>query len=122
MNGYDPDDPRPAYLRVADEIRGQIEQGAFSPGDQLPTHRALATRHKVAIETVKRALGIIRTEGLIVSRQGKGSYVSHGTIGESNTEPNATDLADQLARLGREMDIVKRRLTKLEADASTRNA
>jgi GntR family transcriptional regulator len=66
---------RPAYLQVADALREQIRSGAYPPGAQLPTERALVDTWRVSSKTVRQALDRLRAEGYIVSRQGVGSFV-----------------------------------------------
>lgn len=108
------DDPRPSYRQVADQLRAEIESGRLSAGDQLPTHKALAERHGVAVETVKRALNDLRAAGLISSRQGKGSYVrAQPATADRTVEPWA--LAEAVGHLQRELEAVKKRLAALES-------
>jgi DNA-binding GntR family transcriptional regulator len=112
MNGLDRDDSRPAYQQVKERIRDAIKAGALAPGDQLPSHRALADEHGVATETVKRALNELRAEGLIVTRQGKGSYVRTEITQRAETaQPSdIDDVRAQVAELARRMDALERRL------------
>jgi DNA-binding GntR family transcriptional regulator len=112
MDGVDPDDRRPAWQQVRDRLRAAIKIGDLAPGDPLPTQRALANEYGLAMETVKRALNELRTEGLIVTRQGKGTYVRAGAgldpefVGSS---PLA-DLQAQVAALAKRLNEVERRL------------
>ncbi|MEU9836446.1 GntR family transcriptional regulator [Streptosporangium sp. NPDC048047] len=64
-----------AYLRVADELRERIRSGRLKPGEKLPSQRLLAEEHGVSEILIRRALDILRNEGLIESRQGSGSRV-----------------------------------------------
>ncbi|MGL5826123.1 MAG: GntR family transcriptional regulator [Nocardioides sp.] len=68
-------DARPLQIRVADEIRGQIESHALAPGEKLPTLDELAETHRCSLAVVRRAVELLRQQGLIVTRQGKGSFV-----------------------------------------------
>jgi GntR family transcriptional regulator len=68
-------DPRPAYLQVADAIRGQIESHKLAPGDQLPAIAKLAKQHDVGTNTVLRAISHLRALGLVESQQGAGTFV-----------------------------------------------
>jgi DNA-binding GntR family transcriptional regulator len=122
MDALDPDDTRPSYQQIADRLRAAIKTGNLRPGDQLPSHKALSDNYDVAVETVKRALGELRTDGLIVTRQGKGTYVRQR---DALHEPGAQgasdgDLSAQLARLSGEIDLVKQRLAALERREPTR--
>lgn len=113
----DLNDSRPSYQQVADGLRDAIRNGKLQAGDQLPTHRALAEEYGVASETAKRALRELRTEGLIVTRQGKGSYV-RSAAEHADTRSQTGDLAEVVAELRSELDAVKRRLDRLEAGSS----
>jgi DNA-binding transcriptional regulator YhcF (GntR family) len=75
MIGLDPDDTRPPYAQVVDTLRREIEQGVLAPGAKLPTHQELASQYGVSIGTVKRALGELQGAGLVLSRQGQGTFV-----------------------------------------------
>ena len=72
-------DGRPMYLQVMDQIRQRIAVGDWAPGQELPSIRVLAAAIKVSVITVKRAYMELEHEGLIVTRQGKGSYVAEDT-------------------------------------------
>lgn len=109
------DDPRPSYRQVADQLRAAINEGALAAGDQLRTQKELADDYGVSVETVKRALEVLRREGLILSRQGKGSYVRGGSITEDLSADSASALAVAVDELRVELENVKKRLTALES-------
>jgi DNA-binding GntR family transcriptional regulator len=113
MDTLDLDDSSPSYKQLAGRLRAAIEAGDLQPGEQLPTHKALADDHGVAVETVKRALGELRTEGLIVTRQGKGSFVRSDRQPERRAQP--TNLERRVEELTRELTAVKERLAAVEA-------
>jgi DNA-binding transcriptional regulator YhcF (GntR family) len=75
----DPDDPRPPFQQVASALRAAILTRKFNPGDQLPSGNELARTYNVSRATVQDALRVLRSEGLIVSRQGSGVYVRERT-------------------------------------------
>ncbi|MFD5090397.1 GntR family transcriptional regulator [Amycolatopsis thailandensis] len=115
MDGYDLSDPRPAYLRIATLVRDQIQLGDLKPGDQLPSMRALAEQYEVGVETIKRSLELLRAGGVIVSRQGKGSFVSERADDAPASLPPSAGIADQVDALRAELAGVKERLAQLEA-------
>jgi AcrR family transcriptional regulator len=51
------------YRRIVAELRARIEDGRLAPGDRLPSTRALARRHRVALATATRALRLLIEEG-----------------------------------------------------------
>ncbi|MGH7748616.1 MAG: GntR family transcriptional regulator, partial [Candidatus Dormibacteria bacterium] len=75
----DPDDPRPPYQQVANALKAAILTKKFAPGERLPSGTELAKRYGVARMTVQHALGVLRDDGLIVSRQGSGVFVRERT-------------------------------------------
>ncbi|MFF8447861.1 GntR family transcriptional regulator [Streptomyces leeuwenhoekii] len=66
---------QPEYLRIAAELRQRIASGQLAPGDQLPTLPALCATYGVSETTVRHALALLRTEGLIESRARAGTRV-----------------------------------------------
>jgi DNA-binding transcriptional regulator YhcF (GntR family) len=69
-------DRRPMYLQIMEQIRRRIAVGDWEPGHELPSIRALAAAVQVSVITVKRAYLELEREGVIVTRQGKGSFVA----------------------------------------------
>jgi DNA-binding transcriptional MocR family regulator len=65
----------PPYRKVAGFLRAAIDAGDLTPGQLLPPEAALADGYEVSVDVVRKALGVLRGEGLIVTRQGKGSFV-----------------------------------------------
>ncbi|MER6251135.1 GntR family transcriptional regulator [Streptomyces sp. NPDC001584] len=66
---------KPRYYRIADDIRGRIDRGELGPGQQLPTEHELMAQYEASRNTVRLALRRLTDEGLIISGQGRGSYV-----------------------------------------------
>ena len=69
-------DPRPMYLQIKDQIRHRVAAGDWKPGEEIPSIRALAASLQVSVITIKRAYLELEHEGVIITRQGKGSYVA----------------------------------------------
>jgi GntR family transcriptional regulator len=69
-------DRRPMYLQILEQVRRRIAIGDWQPGDELPSIRALAASVQVSVITVKRAYLELERSGIIVTRQGKGSFVA----------------------------------------------
>lgn len=76
MIALDDQSGRPLYRQVADALRVKIEQRDLEPGRQLPTEARLMERYGVSRNTVRLALGVLRSEGLVVTGQGRGSFVA----------------------------------------------
>jgi GntR family transcriptional regulator len=65
----------PAYIRIADELRGQISDGTYPAGARLPTISELSRAYGVSEIVIRSAFGLLRTEGLIETRRGGGTLV-----------------------------------------------
>ncbi len=69
-------DARPMYLQIVEQVRARIAAGDWPAGKELPSIRALAAGLSVSVITVKRAYLDLESEGVIVTRHGKGSFVA----------------------------------------------
>ncbi|MEM1092869.1 MAG: GntR family transcriptional regulator [Pseudomonadota bacterium] len=69
-------DGRPMYLQIMEQIKLRIAVGDWQPGFKLPSIRELAVDAKVSVITIKRAYQDLENEGVIVTQQGKGSFVA----------------------------------------------
>lgn len=63
---------------VFSKLLDAIRSGVYSLGDRLPSEMNLAQEYGVSRPVLRGALARLREEGLIVSRQGAGSFVSSG--------------------------------------------
>lgn len=95
MDALDPDDPRPPFQQVANSLRAAIRTRKFEPGDQLPSYSELAERFSVSPMTVQKAIAILRDEGLLISRQGKGSFVRQRTERAVGLRPHVEQAFDR---------------------------
>jgi GntR family transcriptional regulator len=69
-------DARPMYLQIIEQVQQRIAVGDWQPGHELPSIRALAAETRVSVITVKRAYLELERAGVIVTRQGRGSFVA----------------------------------------------
>ena len=69
-------DRRPMYLQITEQIRRRIATGDWPPGHELPSIRVLAAETRVSVITVKRAYSDLEREGVIATRQGRGTFVA----------------------------------------------
>jgi DNA-binding GntR family transcriptional regulator len=67
--------PVPAYRQLADILQGQIESGKLQPDNRLPSETTLIQEYGVARGTVRQAIAVLRDRDLVVTVQGRGSYV-----------------------------------------------
>lgn len=66
---------RAHYLRIADDLRGDILRGTLEPGAALPSIAELVALYETSTTTVRQALNVLRNEGLVYGQQGKGVFV-----------------------------------------------
>ncbi len=66
---------RAAFRQIADELRRAILSGEYPPGAALPSETQLIAHFGVARMTVRQALQLLKTDGLIVSEHGRGVFV-----------------------------------------------
>ena len=69
-------DPTPLYEQLAAILRRAIESGTYGPRDPIPSESTLQQEHGIARGTVRRALDILRDEGLIITITGRGTFVN----------------------------------------------
>jgi len=69
-------DPSPMFRQIAWELERQIAQGELPPGRKLPDERHLAQRFGVSRVTIRKALGILEQDGLIIRSRAKGTFVA----------------------------------------------
>lgn len=96
-------DPLPLYDQVCAEIRRAIADGEIGPGERLPSARDLAAVLDVNTNTVLRALRLLRDEGLLEFRRGRGVTVS-GSASQGAVLARACDLVDYARRHGYSRD------------------
>jgi GntR family transcriptional regulator len=72
----DRDGPTPVYVQLAALLRARIEAGELAPGRALPSETTLMQEHGLARETVRKAVRVLRDEGLVQIVQGRGAYVT----------------------------------------------
>lgn len=65
----------PAFRQVAADLRQKISAGSYAPGEQLPSERELVEHYGVSRPTVRDAVDILRSEGLVTSEHGRGVFV-----------------------------------------------
>ena len=72
---FKPIKPKKVSSQIADQIRESILAGDFTPGDKLPPERELAEMFGVSRPSVREALNILSSSGLVMSYQGGGTVV-----------------------------------------------
>ena len=96
-------DPDPLHDQVAAQIRRAIAEGEAGPGERLPLARDLAAVLGVNKNTVLRALHLLREEGLLEFRRGRGILVA-GTPERGAVVQRARELVDFARHHGYRLD------------------
>jgi len=71
----DPTGPVPPYRQIAEIIRSRIESGEYRKGARIPTESEIVEMWEVARSTARRAIALLREQGLIETVPQRGSYV-----------------------------------------------
>jgi GntR family transcriptional regulator, transcriptional repressor for pyruvate dehydrogenase complex len=66
---------------IADQLRSQIRKGVLKPGERLPGHRELAASFSVSVGSVREAISMLTSTGLVETRAGRGTFVADGATG-----------------------------------------
>jgi GntR family transcriptional regulator len=86
------------YRAIADELRARVESGELGAGRLLPSESELSRAHAVSRVTVRKALELLRDEGLIDARQGFGWFVATDPVRQALGRLGTIE--DQLGELG----------------------
>ncbi|MGP8000508.1 MAG: GntR family transcriptional regulator [Streptosporangiaceae bacterium] len=65
----------PMYRQIADDLRRQIEAGELAPGSQLATEIELRETYDASRNTVRDAIKVLTTRGLVETKPGQGTFV-----------------------------------------------
>ena len=103
LRQIDKRDPTDLYEQVAAEIRRAIAEGEANPGDRLPPAKDLAAVLGVNTNTVLRSLRVLRDEGLLEFRRGRGISVA-GTPERGAVVQKAKELVDLARHHGYRLD------------------
>jgi GntR family transcriptional regulator len=105
----DPGDELPVGLQLTWRLRALIATGRLASGERLPSFRRLADWAGVNVNTVRAVYAGLEREGLVVSRQGQGTFVAEGIEAAAQLEEIATDALRRAHEAGlspRELAIV----------------
>ncbi len=100
---FQPIKPKKVSAQIADQIRTSILAGEFAPGDKLPPERELAEMFGVSRPSVREALNVLASSGLVMSYQGGGTVVM------SLVETSASNSLSELIRVqqDRALDVIE---------------
>jgi DNA-binding transcriptional regulator YhcF (GntR family) len=90
----------PLGVQLSWRLRALILTGRLNPGERLPSLRRVAGWAQVNVNTVRSVYESLEEEGLIVSQQGRGTFVADDVV----AEPALEALALEALRQGQELD------------------
>src|SRR3984957_14869838 len=96
----DPDSALPLYAQVESILAGEMTNGTFPPGSQLPNEDALIERYAVSRTTIRQTIQNLVRRGLIEIRRGKGTFVLQPKITQELTE--LSGFVEDMQSLGRQ--------------------
>src|SRR5580658_3770213 len=106
----------PKYQQIADQLMAQISSGALAPGQRLPSEPDLAVQYDASRNTVRLAIAVLINQGLVVSRQGLGTFVHEpakpftallSRVRASSTEAHASAGLPVVSPTADESDMVR---------------
>ena len=110
----------PIYIQVMHQIRRHIATGTLSPGERLPTIRAMSESLRTHSDPITKAIHLLQDEGLLRIQQGSGTFVQeHSTPinttaqQRADTERIAIEAYTQALRHGIPLTTIIQRLTQL---------
>ena len=92
-------DPRPVYVQIVNQIKGQIQKGNLKPGDELPSVRELSASLGINMHTVRRAYGVLRDQKILAFRLGQQAKVAKLRTQPAGREEIAVVLEGRLQEL-----------------------
>ena len=66
----------PLYVQLMDTVEKDIKSGRYKPGDKIMTESEMAKTYGVSLITVRKAIGSLMEKGLVVRKQGKGTFAT----------------------------------------------
>jgi GntR family transcriptional regulator len=99
----DPNDPRPVYRQIADEVERCVATGILNPEDPLPAVRTVAAELKVNANTVQHGYRTLEQRGVVYVKRGLGTFIAArpkewaGKVRHTNV---ARQIAERMLREG----------------------
>jgi DNA-binding GntR family transcriptional regulator len=78
----DPTGPTAPYVQIAAAVRRRIERGDFPVNSRIPTESDLVATFEVARTTARRAIALLREEGLVYTVPQRGTFVTEPKPGD----------------------------------------
>ena len=93
-------DGGPRYIQLRHRLSEGVEQGLLQAGDPLPPEREIATLTELSRVTVRKAIQSLAEDGVIVQKQGSGSFVATDTPQIEQSLSRLTSFSEDMSRRG----------------------
>ncbi|MEU8525186.1 winged helix-turn-helix domain-containing protein [Streptomyces sp. NPDC048629] len=110
---------KPAYQQVAEDLRRRIAAGEFATSGKLPSLSELQGTYGITVTVARDAIRQLRTDGLAVSHQGKGAFLTRDAAAAAKlADPTGaiTELQAEVAKLRTEVGDLRERVAALEGN------
>jgi len=98
LNSLSLDSDIPLYTQIVSIVKRNLSAGTLSAGELLPSESELCRAYGISRSTVRQAIGILEAEGLVVRRQGRGTFVAEPKM-RRRTE-NVYSFTSEISALG----------------------
>lgn len=98
----DPSSSEPLFIQIANSIRSAAAAGELIAGDRLPAAKQVAASLDLNVHTVLHAYQLLRDEGTIDLRRGRGAVVTDAAERLVELQQDVAELITKAARLGME--------------------
>ncbi len=115
------------YQQIADRLRDQIDAGVLQPGERLPSEPDLVEQFDASRNTVRLAIALLTNQGLVVTRQGLGTFVTEparpftALLSKIATQPadqSTSTMLPEVSNTDEEPEILRQFVEKVPASAS----
>ena len=99
----------PIYERIKNSIIEQIMNNELKEDEMIPSIRNLAQDIKISVMTIKKAYDELETEGYIISRQGKGTFVApkNTELAKDKAQKDIEEYISKIVDISSKFDISK---------------
>lgn len=117
-------DSRPMYLQIIAQIKQKVMVGDWQAGFHLPSIRELASVTGVSVITVKRAYQELEREGVILTQQGRGSFIAEteqmrSDLKEAELDEKIKQVISTARQLGLSDQAISERVTRVLREGAT---
>ena|SRR6185312_4929505 len=94
----DPNDTRPLYVQIMDEVRRALVLGTLGVDEPLPSVRQLAGDLRINPNTVSQAYRELERDGVVEVRRGQGTFVVKASVNGTQRRALAREVAARALR------------------------